>query len=988
MGIYRGIGGTGDSTSDATLEAVTQKAVEADAAADAAAISETNAASSASSAQTYAGNASTNATAASSSAVSAATSAATSTSSATTATTKASEAATSATNAASSATSAATSASTATTAKDAALAALDSFDDKYLGAKASDPSVDNDGNALSQGTLYYNTTSDVMKVYNGSVWVATYVSLSGALLASNNLSDVTSASSSRTNLGLGTIATQAANNVNITGGSISSITDLAVVDGGTGASTASGARTNLGLVIGTDVLAPNGSAASLTSFPTLNQNTTGTASNVTGTVAIANGGTGATTRQAAMDALAGAVTSGQYLRGDGTDVVMSAIQAVDVPTLNQNTTGTASNVTGTVAVANGGTGATTQSGARTGLGLGTIATQNANSVGITGGAIDGAPLGATTPAAGTFTTLTATGQTDLGGDVVVTNTPLIFKNASNNEAFRINTSGANYWQVFGATTPVLRTNGGATSAKIGMGGAFPLSFVTNSIGTEAEQLRVSHTASAVNYVQVTGNITNNAPSVISAGSDANVGLSLSSKATGQIGFFTNSANSNSRHLDITHTGSVVNRFTLTGSQTGFGVTLGLNGTDTNISQVFQSKGTGAIDLAAGSSGVNISNGGTVTAITRTTGGTGYTTLPTVAVSAPTTAGGVQATLGITIWVESTPTVVSGGTGYTNGDVLTLSGGTFTVAATLTVTGVSGGVITSVSVAGAARGSYTVAPSNPISVTGGTGSGATFNATFGVNSTITITNAGSGYVEQPTVTFSGGGGGSGAAAYATVGSGAIIKALGSTGTQGLDFYTASSASNGVPVLRLRDTVSDSYTMLGGTASVATITAQGNTNAVMQITANGSGSVRFATQGVSVTEQMRVAHTASAVNYVQVTGAATTVAPTISFQGSDTNISGSFVSKGSGTLRFLTNTAVEQLRVLHTGSAVNYTTATGNIAGSAPVFGVAGSDTNIDLTLTPKGTGNVRFGTYTAGVLTPTGYIEVKDSGGTVRRLLVG
>ena len=49
------------------------------------------------------------------------------------------------------------------------------------------------------------------------------------------------------------------------------------MNGGTGATTTSGARTNLGLVIGTDVLAPNGSAASLTSFPTLNQNTTGTA---------------------------------------------------------------------------------------------------------------------------------------------------------------------------------------------------------------------------------------------------------------------------------------------------------------------------------------------------------------------------------------------------------------------------------------------------------------------------------------------------------------------------------------------------------------------------------------------------------------------------------------------------------------------------------------------------------------------------------------
>ena len=94
-------------------------------------------------------------------------------------------------------------------------------------------------------------------------------------------------------------------------------------------------------------------------IPTLNQNTTGTASNVTGTVAIANGGSGQTTAQLAMNAFAGAVTSGSYLRGNGTNVVMNTIQVADVPTLNQNTTGTASNVTGTVAIANGGTGQTT-----------------------------------------------------------------------------------------------------------------------------------------------------------------------------------------------------------------------------------------------------------------------------------------------------------------------------------------------------------------------------------------------------------------------------------------------------------------------------------------------------------------------------------------------------------------------------------------------------------------------------------------------------
>ena len=97
-------------------------------------------------------------------------------------------------------------------------------------------------------------------------------------------------------------------------------------------------------------------------FPTLNQNTTGTASNVTGTVAIANGGTGETTRQNAMDALAGSVTSGQYLRGNGTDVVMSAIQSGDVPTLNQNTTGSAGSVTNALTAGTGLTASATYNG--------------------------------------------------------------------------------------------------------------------------------------------------------------------------------------------------------------------------------------------------------------------------------------------------------------------------------------------------------------------------------------------------------------------------------------------------------------------------------------------------------------------------------------------------------------------------------------------------------------------------------------------------
>jgi hypothetical protein len=91
-------------------------------------------------------------------------------------------------------------------ARDATLAALDSFDDRYLGVKSSDPTVDNDGDPLQSGQLYFNSTSQSMKVYDGSNWLAAYSSLSGALLAANNLNDLNNAATARTNLGLAAVA--------------------------------------------------------------------------------------------------------------------------------------------------------------------------------------------------------------------------------------------------------------------------------------------------------------------------------------------------------------------------------------------------------------------------------------------------------------------------------------------------------------------------------------------------------------------------------------------------------------------------------------------------------------------------------------------------------------------------------------------------------------------------------------------------------------
>ena len=117
-----------------------------------------------------ASSATTSQTAAASSATAAASSATASANSATAAATSESNANTHKTAAETAKTAAETAQSAAETAKTAAETALDNFDDTYLGAKSSDPTVDNDGDALNAGDLYFNTTSSVLKYYTGSSW--------------------------------------------------------------------------------------------------------------------------------------------------------------------------------------------------------------------------------------------------------------------------------------------------------------------------------------------------------------------------------------------------------------------------------------------------------------------------------------------------------------------------------------------------------------------------------------------------------------------------------------------------------------------------------------------------------------------------------------------------------------------------------------------------------------------------------------------------
>ena len=226
-----------------------------------------------------AASAATSATAASTSATASATSATASASSATAAAASETAAASSQTAAASSQTAAASSqtaaASSATAAAgsaSAAAATFDLFDDAYLGAKSSNPSVDNDGNALADGALYFDTTNDVMKVYN--LASTTWLQLTPTVTNQNNInsavanaSNINAAVSNASNINA---AVSNATNINTVAGISSDVTSVAGIS--TAVSNVNSNSTNINAV--------NSNSTNINTVAGANSNITSVATNI------------------------------------------------------------------------------------------------------------------------------------------------------------------------------------------------------------------------------------------------------------------------------------------------------------------------------------------------------------------------------------------------------------------------------------------------------------------------------------------------------------------------------------------------------------------------------------------------------------------------------------------------------------------------------------------------------------------------------------
>ena len=406
----------------------------------------------------------------------------------------------------------------------------------------------------------------------------------------------------------------------------------------------------------------------------------------------------------------------------------------------------------------------------------------------------------------------------------------------------------------------------------------------------------------------------------------NADLTLVTKGTGSHVF--NTGNGTVFKATDNSVASIVNYTLATGSNSGGAPVFGVAGTDTNAGLNITSKGTGAVTLRTGSSAGSFSGSVAQFNVAHTASAVNYiqATGQPAGFGPLLTSQGSDTNINMVYMSKGT-----GGHGFGTG------GGSYTQQLFVSHTA---SAVNSVNITGAATGSGPTISAqgsdtnvNLFVSTKGTGA-LVVNTAGGYQFTVVNTSSSVNWLE---------------AKGGATGSGPQVSAVG-TDTN-IDLNVTAKGTGGI---RLNVGTASKYTYVSYDASTnAQLVGAANT-ANLGIYATGGGSIRFYTATGLLEEQLRIAQTASAVNYVQVTGAVTGGNPAISTQGSDSNIGLGLASKGVAAVASITNGKV-QFDVFGGASAVNYIRAAGANTGFGPVLQVLGSDTNIPLVLQPKGTG---------------------------------
>jgi hypothetical protein len=170
---------------------------------------------------------------------------------------------------------------------------------------------------------------------------------------------------------------------------------------------------------------------------------------------------------------------------------------------------------------------------------------------------------------------------------------------------------------------------------------------------------------------------------------------------------------------------------------------------------------------------------------------------------------------------------------------------------------------------------------------------------------------------------------------------------------------------------------------GALGARIVTDNGN----LRIDNSGAFNTFFHTSGGI---QFGVVHSNSSVNRFEAKGGATGIGVYLSAQGLDANIASNIESKGSEVVRLISNTKTAFQAFSNSSSNVNYVQANSSSTGNGVALTAQGSDSVVDLIINPKGSGSyVQLGTgHTSTTDVPvTGYIQIKDDTGTVRKLAV-